>query len=219
MPKLNFRHLAAALLLLACSWTSASAEAAPQTGQAALTHALQQYLVANGDLCLGKFDWPIEVSAQDSLDHTRDALQMPMLEKLGLVSAVPAMAKRQVDGAEQMVPVQQYALSNIGRIYYIPRQSQMASSSGQVVQHTHDLCGGKVGLDKLQRWDPPTQTAEGWETTLYYSYTFAPTWWADSAQGKAAFPVFAALLKGQGKLQLQQRFKWVGKHWVPITLI
>ena len=144
---------------------------------------------------------------------------MPALEKLGLVAAVPATAKRQVNEVEQLVPVQQYTLTRIGHIYFIPRHSQMAMSTGQVVQHEKDLCGGKIALEKLKRWDPLTKTGEGWETTLYYTYTFAPTWWADSAEAKAAFPVFATLLKGQGKLQLQQRFKLVGKNWVPITLI
>jgi len=214
---LKFRFPAAAVLLLASSF--ATAGSAPQPAQATMTQALQQYLADHGDLCLGKFSWPIAVSGQDFQDRMPDALQMPALEKLGLVAAVPGTAMRQVNEAEQLVPVTQYALTAIGRIYFIPRQSQMATSSGQVVHHDHDLCGGKVSLEKLVRWDPLTQTADGWETTLYYTYTFAPTWWAQNPDVKTVFPVFASLLKGQGKLQLQQRFKLVGNKWVPITLI
>ena len=217
MLKLTFAG-AAALALLA-GHGNVLAASAPVTNQKILTRALNQYLAVSGDLCLGKFDWPIDVSPQDFLDRTRDALQMPVLEKLNLVTVSPGTVKRTIDDVEQVVKVNQYALSAIGKIYYLNRKSQVALSTGEVLTHDHDLCGGRVKLDKLVRWDPPAKTDAGWETTLHYTYRFTPTWWAQAPEVQEVFPVFPILIKGQGQLKLDQRFRWDGRHWVAETAI
>ena len=214
---LKLRYALALLLLNA--GVCAAAETAPVPAQATLTKALHEYLAVNGDLCLGKFNWPIDVSEEDFLTGTWDARQMPVLEKLNLVAAAPGKVMRKVDDVDQVVQVNQYSLTAIGRIYFIPRHSQMAAPNGDAVEHDHDFCAGKVSLDKLVRWDKLSKTDAGWETTLYYTFKFAPVWWADKPETKEVFPIFSILQKGQGTLQLQQRFKLVGKNWVPITLI
>ena len=204
-------------MLALCS--AAVAGTGPAANRKVLTLALNQYLEVHGDLCLGKFDWPIDVSPQDFLDHTRDALQMPVLEKFNLVVPKAGTVKRLLDDGEQTVSVNQYALTAIGRIYYLERPSQVTLATGEVVKHNRDLCGGHVRLNKLVRWDTPTQTSGNWETTLHYTYTFTPVWWAQEPQVQQVFPVFPTLLQGQGKLQLEQRFQWTGKQWVPLTTV
>ena len=78
--------LTGALLLVVCA-----ANGAPvKLSEKALKPAVERYLAAKGDFCLGKFDWPIVVTEADRRHASRDALQMPVLEKLGLVVSTDA---------------------------------------------------------------------------------------------------------------------------------
>ena len=221
-----FRLIAGGALLVCLHAASAAntvsathSNGAPIVDRKVLIHALNQYLDVRGDLCLGKFNWPIDVSPQDVLDHTRDAVQMPVLEKFNLVIPQAATVRRTIDDVEQQVNVNQYSLTAIGRLYYLNRSSQVTLANGDVEQQKHDLCGGRVQLDQLVRWDAPVKSGEVWETTLHYTYTFAPVWWAQAPEVQAVFPVFPILIQGQKKLQLEQRFKWNGKRWEAITAI
>jgi len=49
-----------------------------------LPRAVNSYLSKRGDLCLGKLRLAIEVSAQEFQNGGRNAIQMPVLEKLGV---------------------------------------------------------------------------------------------------------------------------------------
>jgi hypothetical protein len=42
--------------------------------------ALKKYLDAQGYVCVGKFNWPIDVSSEDFQHNARDAVQMPVLD-------------------------------------------------------------------------------------------------------------------------------------------
>ena len=66
--------------------------------------AVAAYLADHGDLCVGKFTWPPDVTLADREGGSNDAVQMPVLEHLGLVestevrveSALTPAAERQV---------------------------------------------------------------------------------------------------------------------------
>src|SRR5580692_7769672 len=68
---------------LTAAAAQANVPAAPS--QKSLKPAVRKYLEEKGNFCLGKFEWPISVSDEDRKTGTHDALQMPVLEKLGLV--------------------------------------------------------------------------------------------------------------------------------------
>src|ERR1700679_3138300 len=63
-----------------------------QPSERELTRAVTHYLSDHGDLCVGKFTWPRVVTHQDQLARTNDAVQLPVLERLGLVESteIPA---------------------------------------------------------------------------------------------------------------------------------
>src|SRR5262249_2027859 len=76
-----------------------------------LRPAMEKFLAERGDLCLGKYDWPIEVSERDFQAGTRDAVQLPVLEKAGIVrSSTQARTTR-------------YELTEAGRKFYIERET------------------------------------------------------------------------------------------------
>ena len=77
-----------------CIGATAGFAAPTQPNRTAVTIALRDYLAKQGNFCLGKFDWPIDVSERDFQMGTRDAVQMPVLEKLGLVVSSEVSVKR-----------------------------------------------------------------------------------------------------------------------------
>src|ERR1700742_3562512 len=71
--------------VLAVAAAQATVPATPS--QKSLKPAVKKYLEEKGNFCLGKFEWPIAVSDEDRKTDTNNALQMPVLEKLGLAVA------------------------------------------------------------------------------------------------------------------------------------
>src|SRR5580698_825835 len=89
MTKVWLAAVAVAVPMCACGLAAA---ATAQPSQRVLTQAVNQYLADHGDLCVGKFTWPREVTPADDESHSNDAVQLPVLERLGLVESteVPA---------------------------------------------------------------------------------------------------------------------------------
>src|ERR1700754_3487111 len=66
------------------------------------TAAINGYLAQHGHMCLAKYDWPIYVTADDRANSSRDAIQMPVLEKLGLATGKDMQVER-VDAAGKKI--------------------------------------------------------------------------------------------------------------------
>jgi hypothetical protein len=208
-------------LATACSFApnafAAQPHVAAKADQKNLSAALQQYLARQGDLCLGKFDWPIDVSLAEFPDRSRNALQMPVLEKLGLVSASDStIIHKSEEGSETTLAAKRYALTDVGSKYYIPRMSP-ALAGGEPVVHHHDFCAGKVSLKKIVHWETPSQVDGHLQTVVTYTYTFAPAAWANDGDIRRVFPMLDQVIKGQGSMELQQRLQLADGKWVGVS--
>src|ERR1700730_11374596 len=115
------RQITTIALLSALTANVWAGEPAPE--QKALHRELVKYLAKQGQLCLGKFDWPIDVSQQDIQENTRDAVQLPVLEKLGLVTSTVTEAQRVGidDNLVHTVAVKRYELTSAGRKSYLDK--------------------------------------------------------------------------------------------------
>ncbi|MDD4915896.1 MAG: hypothetical protein PHW13_12760 [Methylococcales bacterium] len=205
------------LALLIFSTAAYSTGSANQPGKKQLTAALQKYLQQQGDFCLGKFDWPIDVSESDDYMHTRDAIQMPVLEKHGLVTMTTgASAIRKVGDSDIPVPVKRYELSETGKKYYLPREA-VTRINGKDEKHTHDFCAGKLSLDKIVGWSKPAMHGDSLITTVNYTYRIAAADWSHDAEIQKVFPMLARIVNGGGKVRLEQNFKQEGKNWVAVN--
>ncbi len=197
----------AAFVLIATAHAATPTPAVPT--QKNLKPALREYLQKKGDFCLGKFEWPIAVSDEDRKLGTNDAIQMPALEKLGLVSSAPAP-----DDAT----ITEYALTAAGRKYYLARRTITVNSAGQKIRHPGDLCPAKLKLDKVVSWDDPTVVDGQTQTTVKYTYKIvSAAAWARTAEIRKVFPVIPRILDHAGDQQLMQLFTWSGHGWVPVT--
>jgi hypothetical protein len=186
---------------------------APAPEQKALYRELVKYLAKQGQLCLGTFEWPIDVSQQDFQENTRDAVQMPVLEKLGLVTSTVAETQRLGidDNAVHTVAVKRYELTSAGRKSYLDKDNTRGSAAAQA-KHHKDLCAAKLTLDKIVRWEP-TDVGQG---TVFYTYHVTAVPWALSADALKAFPMIDKIVKGEGTLQLSQRMQLGKEGWTAV---
>jgi hypothetical protein len=196
------------LTLITLSAASLAARAAPpQLTQKALRPAIETYLHEKGKYCLGKYDWPIEVSDGDRRNRSRDAVQMPVLEKVGLVSS---------SSADQGVA--RYDLTAEGRKYYVDKQTITRGAGGQAMQHAKDLCAATLVLDRVVSWEAPQDGDGRTQVLVKYTYkvTSAADWTRDSEVARA-FPMMHRILEGAGSQQLEQLLNWSGHRWVAVT--
>lgn len=189
--------LPAALALLALA--GCADKDAPN--EANFTHAMQEYLAARGDLCVNKNSWPIDVTREEARQGSRNTVQLPVLEKLGVVRSADAVAEGQ--------PVRRYELTDTGRRYYLARTPYKRDTGHAVA--AHDLCVAKLTLKKVQHWEAAPGKAQ--EMVVSYTYDIAPAPWASDAEARRVFPVIDRLVQGAGVLQLKEAMVLTAQGW------
>ena len=201
---------------LACA---AAQPAVPDHDTAAA--AVTRYLAAHGDFCLGKMDWPVDVSAIDERARGRDVVQMPVLESLGLVRSSMATALRvegagvDEDAAPAPVPVRRYELTPLGEQFVREREIVVPGPAGERHVRRRDLCAAHLALADVVAL-APGEGAQGFVAT--FTYVAEPTTWATSPEFQRAFPMAARVIGGTRQMQLKQAFTWTDGAWVPAGL-
>ncbi|MEJ0002422.1 MAG: hypothetical protein WDN30_00330 [Pararobbsia sp.] len=170
-----------------------------------LTAAVTRFLDAHGDMCVGKVDWPIDVTMADAQARSANSLQLPALQKAGLVSA------REVDGAPTRT--MRYALTAEGQKYYVHKPMASVASEGAARMHAGDLCYGKLHVDKIIGWEPPRDENGLMRTAVTYTYSIDAAPWTKDADIQRVFPVVAMVVKSGGTLQLKQVVVLTDKGW------
>jgi hypothetical protein len=168
--------------------------------------AVNGYLDKRGDLCLGKYDWPIEVSAQEFQNGGRNAIQLPVLEKLGVVRSTAVSVDEHSQQGAAAFAARRYELTEDGKKYYLKRE----------VAGTHarpaDFCAAKLSLDKIVGWEVHKNGAQS-EAVVTYTYRVNAAPWAQDPDAQRVFPAVARVLSGAGKAQLREVFTLTGHGW------
>lgn len=191
----------------------AAAGGAADSTEKSLGAALEKHLTAQGTICLGKFDWPIAVSEQDFQEGTRDAVQMPVLEELGLV--VSSQDVTRAPGNEAEGTVKRYTMTEAGQRYYLSKEVTTGSGTRKV-EHHRDWCPARLSLDRITRWDAPKAVGDAQETLLSYTYKIDAPGWTRNPAAQKVFPMLDRILRGARTLQLQQRMRLTKQGWVAI---
>jgi hypothetical protein len=197
------------ILLLAATGlcTHAGAATPPAPNPQVLGAALTRYLAEYGQLCVGKYDWPITVRPQDAGNGERNAIQMPAMAEAGLVQPLPTS-----DGAMT------YRLTDTGRQYYWPRKvNRRDGTPGQV--EVHDFCAGRLALDQVVRWTAPVQVGDHLESTATYTYSVSPAPWTAEPRLQQVFPMIDRVIKGQHKALLAQRLRFADGKWEAVLSV
>jgi hypothetical protein len=178
--------------------------------------ALHAYLAERGQLCVGKSEWPIDVSEREAELGTRDAKQLPVLERLGLVSASDAVAKRKSEDEVYEVRVKRYELTPEGRKFYRVRHAKNAR--GELVT-TGDLCAVELSLDQVKHWEV-TNGANGQQSaSVSYTYGVAPAAWTQDPEVERVFPAVARVIHGAHEDELREGVTLTPAGWVADDLL
>lgn len=218
MKNVSMKSSILPLALAIASLTCSAAEPAAIPDRAAATAVVQRYLEGHGDLCLGKTDWPVDISALDERARGRDVLQMPVLESLGLVHASAATALRvEGPGLDENSPpvpvaVKRYELTPLGEHYMRDRVVTVARSDGDVRVRGRDLCAAHLALAEVVAVAPGDAPLTFVAT---YTYEAAPAPWAVAADFQRVFPLAGRVIVGSRKMQLKQAFAWKDGAWTP----
>ncbi|NKF22855.1 hypothetical protein [Solimonas marina] len=208
--KTMFRLAVPVTLLLTAALQACSAPYDPR----AATHenfefALQDFLAHRGQLCLGMFDWPSDLTPSEAAAHSSRAVQYPVFEKLGLVTSTVVAVERSTDNPQGVV--KRYALTANGRRYY--QVHPYTSRAG--VQHARDICVAQITLDKVVHWQLDPRDAEHPTALVSYTYQIDPAPWVRHADAQRVLPMVARVIDGAGgRLQLQQQFTLGDNGWV-----
>jgi len=211
MNRLTLSTLVAVSLLAGCS-RSGSADADT------FATAVRSYLDKRGDLCLAKNTWPIDVTQHEIDVGARNALQMPVLERLGLVSSSVAEIDVDDEGTPHHMKVRRYALTESGRKYYIVRARVGAQAGTQAAQG--DFCAAKLSLDKVVSWDLQRGgDKEAHHAVVTYTYKVDAAPWTQDAELQKVFPMVAGIVRGAGTAKLQEAFTHTDAGWVAVDLL
>jgi hypothetical protein len=186
--------------------------ATAQPSAAELTGAVNHYLSEHGELCVGKFTWPRVVTQEDRQAHTNDAVQLPVLERLGLVES----SEISVPAAEAAAKATQYSLTAKGRRYYLDKKHVTLSAHEQPVEHDKDLCVASLRLAKVVKWSAPEPVHGSPETVVRYTYHVKAADWMADPEARQVFPVADRIIRNQDNMLMSATVKLQDGKWVPV---
>jgi hypothetical protein len=223
----------AAVVGLSCA--AGLAQANPEApSRPVLAVAVGDYLQNHGDLCVGKFTWPRDVTDADRQAATNDAVQLPVMERLGLVrsevvqvaaskeapaGAATAAPTAAAASAEQHGPVERvtrYSLTAKGSQFYLRKKRTVLGLHSQPVELNADFCVGRLTLDKVVKWTS-TQPMNGHpEWVVWYTYKISSPEWMADPQARKVFPIVDRIIRGQGRLMMTATVQDQKGSWVPV---
>jgi len=180
--------------------------------QKQLAQAVKAFLADHGDLCMAKYSWPRDVTPGDEKTDPKDAIQLPVLERLGLVHSVE-VPKPQTSAAE---PTRRYSLTEKGRKYYLQKKHTVIGRHDYVMEHDADFCVAHLTLDKVVKWSPPEPVHDHLETVVRYTYHVKPADWMSQPEAQKVFPIADKIIRGDGTLLMSATVALQDGKWVPV---
>jgi hypothetical protein len=198
------------------------AQAGADPSHPAVRRAVNDYLRDHGDLCVGKFTWPRFVTEADRQSGSNDAVQMPVLERLGLVESVElSVAVPQAGSAPDAAsfpigPVKRYSLTATGRQYYLQKKRTVLGVHDQTMVRDADLCVARLSLDKVVKWSAPEPAHGHLQTVVAYTYKIKPAQWMADPEARKVFPVVDRIISGAGRTQMTATLQRQNGRWAPV---
>jgi hypothetical protein len=203
-----------ALSLIALTLSSGCHDKSQDASRENFTAAINGFLAQHGHMCLAKYDWPIYVTTDDTANGTRDAIQMPVLEKLGLVKGKNVIAERTGDDGKKIYAnARVYELTPEGQKYYL-HIPEVVATAMKTVTHPADFCAATLTLDKVVGWEKPMQMNGKSVTSVVYTYKIDPAPWAKNPDAQRAFPMVKRVIEGAGTMQLREGVHLTSEGWV-----
>jgi hypothetical protein len=180
---------------------------------------LRAYLERRGDLCIGKPAWPVDVWPRDVTAGTRDAVQMPVLERLGLVRSSDVTIDVPTDDGTIPAMVRRYELTEAGLRDYRSHEIGVNTAGEKVA--AGDFCVAKLSLSRVARWEFPPSAAPGDRPRAVVSYTYevAADPWTRDPEVQRVLPAVARVVSGARSAELKEAFTLTADGWVADDLL
>ncbi len=209
MNRASLSHfcLVLAALLAGCG----QAERPTDATTANFEHAVRSYLAVRGDLCINRSSWPVVVTNEEFAQGSRNSVQLPVLEKLGLVRSSVVDAVAGDEDAKHPTRARRYELTEAGKPYYLAHAPYRRAP--EHARADHDFCAAKLTLKHIEGWTPPTSTQPGAQTIVSYTYDVAPAPWTADSDARKVFPMVDRVLRGAGTMKLQEPMVLTAEGW------
>ena len=199
--------------------TAAVAQAATVTpSQKELTQAVEAFLVDHGDLCMAKYTWPRDLTQGDEDIDRNDEVQLPVLERLGVVQSVEVPASKAA-GSSQAAPAgptMRYSLTEKGRQYYLKKKHTNLGAHEQPTESDADFCVAHLTLDKVVKWSAPEPAHDHLETVVRYTYHIKAADWMSDPEAQKVFPIVDRIIRGEGRKMMTATVALQDGKWVPV---
>jgi hypothetical protein len=185
---------------------------------------LVEYLHMRGDLCVDKPRWPIDVAALDLQQGSRDARQLPVLARLGVVAghAVTVRSKEDPQAAPRVVT--RYELTALGRQSFIDRHTRKPVDPNDPNDDgaQPDFCMARLSLAEIVGWElrphePNDKAPTG--ATVSYTYAVEAPAWARDPEAERVFPAVGRVIEGARRATLTEDFTLTSTGWVANELV
>jgi hypothetical protein len=210
-PRHSLTMLAATALTIG---TLAGCSPSADPDAQALKVALTGYLAERGQLCLGKTSWPIDLTQHDVDVGARNALQLPVLERLGLVASSVAEVEVGEEGVIHRMKVRRYELTEAGRAYFVQRPVRSTVAAPPI----GDFCAARLSLDHIVGWKRESSGNGSPRAVVSFTYRVDAAPWMRDAEAQKVFPVVAGVIRGGGTAQLEEAFTAGPQGWVAVDM-
>lgn len=178
--------------------------------------ALTQYFEKKGELCIGTWNWPVDVSAMDMRLQSGTVSQMAALEGVGLVKGEDTEVQAtNIYGKPTgiNVTVKRYTLTDAAKPYLREKDAEMGLNGKTTVKQT-SICWGKKALDKVVKWEGPMKLGDYQEAGVTYTYKIDNLAdWAKQPQVQTAFRAVKTTIEGAGAKESKHGVKLTSQGW------
>jgi hypothetical protein len=181
-----------------------------------LVPAVKAFLADHGDLCLAWYSWPRDLTAADQKTGMNEAVQLPVLERLGIVQSTAIASAVPTDTAAAAPATRRYSLTVKGRQYYLQKKRTILNVHSQPEEHDADFCVANLSLDKVVKWTPPESVNGHLETTVRYTYHIKAADWMADPEAQKVFPVVDRIIRGQGNLLMSASARLQDGKWMAV---
>jgi hypothetical protein len=181
---------------------------------------LVEYLHMRGDLCVDKPRWPIDVAALDLQQGSRDARQLPVLARLGVVAGHAVTVRSKEDPQAPPRGVTRYELTPLGRQSFIDRHTRRPVDPNDE-EAQPDFCMARLSLAEIVSFElrpqPNDKTPTG--ATVSYTYAVEAPAWARDPEAERVFPAVGRVIEGARHATLTEDFTLTSTGWVANELV